>query len=162
MLQDPFIYYGSIKDNIRLKDQSISDEAIVKACEFTQANTFIKDYDDSYDHLVIEGGAGMSSGQKQLLAFARTIVRDPKILILDEATASIDTETERYIQEGLKNIQKGRTTLAIAHRLSTIKDAHQILVLDKGEIVERGNHDELIALKGKYYEMYELQKNTAQ
>ena len=105
----------------------------------------------------MERGASFSSGEKQLLSFASTIVKDPKILILDEATANIDTETEVLIQEGLNRMREGRTTLAIAHRLSTIRDADQILVLEDGEIVERGPHDELIQLGGRYSEMYELQ-----
>ena len=106
---------------------------------------------------MVERGAGFSSGEKQLLSFASTIVKDPKILILDEATANIDTETESLIQEGLNRMREGRTTVAIAHRLSTIRDANQILVLEAGRIVERGTHDELVELGGRYKEMYELQ-----
>ena len=102
----------------------------------------------------------MSQGQRQLISFARTLVTDPKILVLDEATANVDTETEALIQEGLKQLRKGRTTLAIAHRLSTIADANQIIVLDKGRIVERGTHQELLAKKGYYYNLYTLQNNT--
>lgn len=161
VLQDPFMYYGSIKDNIRLKDQSIGDHQIIEACKFVQADHFIEDLSDRYDHKVIERGASFSSGQKQLLAFARTIVKDPKILVLDEATANIDTETEALIQEGLERIRRGRTTIAIAHRLSTIKDANHILVLDQGNIVERGSHEELIEKKGIYYSMYLLQQSEA-
>lgn len=158
VLQDPFIYYGSIIDNVRLLNEDITKEDVIKACKFVQADSFIEELPDKYDHQVVERGADFSSGQKQLLAFARTIVTNPKILILDEATANIDTETESLIQESLKKITEGRTTIAVAHRLSTIKDAHQILVLDHGKIVERGNHQELIALKGIYYQMYELQR----
>ena len=160
VLQDPFIYFGSIKDNVRLLDESISDEAIVKACEFVKADRFINALDQKYDHEVIEQGAAFSTGQKQLLAFARAIVTDPKILILDEATANIDSETEGLIQEGLEKIRRGRTTLMIAHRLSTIKDANQIIVLNEGHIVEAGNHESLMAQKGIYHDMIELQKNT--
>lgn len=162
VLQDPFLFYGSINDNVRLKNSSISDRQIQEACEFVQANTFIDQLSDTYKHQVIERGAAFSTGQKQLLAFARTIVTDPKILILDEATANIDTETENLIQEGLDKIRKGRTSIAIAHRLSTIKDANMILVLDKGKIVERGTHSELIKQKGIYYAMYQLQKSEEQ
>lgn len=158
VLQDPFIYFGTIKDNIRLLNTDISDDQVIEAAEFVQADSFINQLSDTYDHQVVERGAAFSSGQKQLLAFARTIVTNPKILILDEATANIDTETESLIQESLNKITKGRTTIAIAHRLSTIKDASQILVLQNGSIIERGNHLSLIDQKGLYYQMYQLQK----
>lgn len=157
VLQDSFLYYGTIADNIRLKNADITDEQIRAAAEFVQADRFIETFSEGYEHKVVERGAAFSQGQKQLLSFARTIVTDPKILVLDEATASIDTETEHLIQEGLVRIRQGRTTLAIAHRLSTIRDAEQILVLDHGQIVERGTHDELIAQRGIYFSMYELQ-----
>lgn len=157
VLQDSFMFYGTIKDNIRLLDDSISDRQIVEAAEFVQANRFIEKLPDKYNHKVVERGAGFSSGEKQLLSFASTIVKDPKILILDEATANIDTETEILIQEGLNRMREGRTTVAIAHRLSTIRDADQILVLEAGEIIERGTHDELVQMGGRYNEMYELQ-----
>lgn len=159
VLQDAFMFYGDIKSNIRLLDESITDEQIREAAEFVQADKFINTLPEKYNAKVIERGASYSSGQRQLISFARTIVTDPKILVLDEATANIDTETESLIQEGLSRMRKGRTTLAIAHRLSTIRDANLILVLDKGEIVERGTHDELIALGGLYYDMYRLQQN---
>lgn len=157
VLQDSFMFYGTVKDNIRLLDESITDREIVEAAKFVQADQFIEDLPDKYDHRVVEHGAGFSSGEKQLLSFASTIVKDPKILVLDEATANIDTETEILIQEGLSKMREGRTTVAIAHRLSTIRDADQILVLDAGRIVERGTHEELIELGGRYSEMYELQ-----
>ncbi|WP_028273597.1 ABC transporter ATP-binding protein [Atopococcus tabaci] len=157
VLQDSFLFYGTIKDNIRLKDDSISDKEIVDAARFVQADQFIEQLPDKYDARVVERGAGYSSGQKQLISFARTIVKDPKILILDEATANIDTETEALIQAGLAKMRRGRTTIAIAHRLSTIRDADLILVLDKGKIIERGTHDELIGKGGVYKDMYELQ-----
>ena len=157
VLQDSFMFYGTIKDNIRLLDESITDQEIIKAAEFVQADKFINQLSGKYDHQVVERGAGFSSGEKQLISFASTIVKDPKILILDEATANIDTETEVLIQEGLNRMREGRTTVAIAHRLSTIRDADQILVLENGEIKERGNHNELIALGGRYEEMYRLQ-----
>lgn len=158
VLQDPFIYYGSVADNIRLLNDKITDEEVIAAAEFVQADTFITSLAGSYQHQVTERGSSFSSGQKQLLAFARTIVTDPKILILDEATANIDTETEALIQDSLQKIAKGRTTIAIAHRLSTIKDANQILVLEDGKIIESGKHDELLNLKGVYNQMYQLQK----
>ncbi len=157
VLQDSFMFYGTIKDNIRLLDDSITDREIIDAAKFVQADRFIEKLPNQYDHKVVERGAGFSSGEKQLLSFASTIVKDPKILILDEATANIDTETESLIQEGLNRMRAGRTTVAIAHRLSTIRDADQILVLESGEIVERGNHEALIELGGRYNEMYELQ-----
>lgn len=157
VLQDSFMFYGTINDNIRLLDDSITDREIIDAAKFVQADQFIEKLPNQYNHKVVERGAGFSSGEKQLLSFASTIVRDPKILILDEATANIDTETESLIQEGLSRMRAGRTTVAIAHRLSTIRDADQILVLESGEIVERGNHEALIELGGRYNEMYELQ-----
>lgn len=157
VLQDSFMFYGTIKDNIRLLDDSITDRQIVEAAEFVQADKFINKLPGKYNHKVVERGASFSSGEKQLLSFASTIVKDPKILILDEATANIDTETENLIQEGLNRMREGRTTVAIAHRLSTIRDANQILVLEAGRIVERGTHDELVELGGRYKEMYELQ-----
>lgn len=157
VLQDSFMFYGSIKDNIRLLDQSITDQEIMEAAEFVQADRFINELSEGYNHRVTERGASFSSGERQLISFASTIVKDPKILILDEATANIDTETEVLIQKGLNRMRAGRTTVAIAHRLSTIRDADQILVLENGYIVERGNHERLILENGRYKEMYELQ-----
>jgi ATP-binding cassette, subfamily B, multidrug efflux pump len=157
VLQDPFLFYGTIKDNIRMYNHSLTDEQIVKAARYVQADVFIEKLPDKYDHQVVERGATFSSGQRQLISFARTIAANPKILVLDEATANIDTETEGAIQEALSKMRKGRTTIAIAHRLSTIQDADQILVLHRGEIVERGTHQELLAQKGLYYKMYLLQ-----
>lgn len=157
VLQDAFMFYGTIEGNIRLFNQSISDEEIQAAAKFVQIDQFIRNMNNGYRTKVLEGGAGLSSGQKQLISFARTIVTQPKILVLDEATATIDSETEQLIQEGLLKMQEGRTTIAIAHRLSTIKHADNILVLDKGVIVERGTHDELLSEKGIYSDMYKLQ-----
>ncbi|MFR1799587.1 MAG: ABC transporter ATP-binding protein [Enterococcus casseliflavus] len=157
VLQDAFMFYGDIADNIRLLNQDIREEQIEAAAKFVQADAFIQKLPGKYHAKVIERGASYSSGQRQLISFARTMVTDPKVLVLDEATANIDTETEGLIQEGLANMRQGRTTIAIAHRLSTIRDAELILVLDKGSIVERGTHDELLAQKGLYADMYRLQ-----
>jgi len=157
VLQDAFMFYGDIADNIRLLNKNITEEEIIAAAKFVQADKFIEQLPGDYHAKVIERGASYSSGQRQLISFARTMVTQPKILVLDEATANIDTETEGYIQEGLANMRQGRTTIAIAHRLSTIRDADLILVLDKGKIVERGNHDELIQQNGLYSDMYKLQ-----
>ena len=157
VLQDPFMFYGTIADNIRLLNPDITDEEMINAAKFVQADQFIEELDGDYQAKVIEKGAAYSSGQRQLISFARTVVTNPKILILDEATANIDTETESHIQQGLQNMRQNRTTIAIAHRLSTIRDADLILVLDKGRIVERGNHEELLAKDGLYAQMYALQ-----
>lgn len=157
VLQDAFMFYGDISDNIRLLNKNITDEEIEEAAKFVQADKFIQQLDGGYHAKVIERGASYSSGQRQLISFARTMVTKPKILVLDEATANIDTETEGLIQEGLANMRQGRTTIAIAHRLSTIRDANLILVLDRGNIVERGTHEELLAHGGLYSDMYKLQ-----
>jgi ATP-binding cassette, subfamily B, multidrug efflux pump len=157
VLQDPFLFYGTIKDNIKMYANDLTEDEVIKAARFVQAHPFIEKLPEQYDHQVVERGATFSSGQRQLIAFARTMALNPKILVLDEATANIDTETEEAIQEALAKMRKGRTTIAIAHRLSTIQDAEQILVLHRGEIVERGNHQELLAKKGLYYKMYLLQ-----
>jgi ATP-binding cassette, subfamily B, multidrug efflux pump len=157
VLQDPFLFYGTIKDNIRLHNDAISDEAVMAAARFVQAHSFIEKLEDGFDHKVVERGATFSSGQRQLLAFARTIAANPKILVLDEATANIDTETEEEIQKALEVMRKGRTTIAIAHRLSTIQDADLILVLHHGEITERGTHQSLLAQRGLYHKMFLLQ-----
>lgn len=150
VLQDLFINYGTIINNVRLLNENISEEDVIKACEFVQAGSFIEEFPEKYHHQVVERGAAFSSGQKQLLDFARTIVTNPKILIFDEATANIDTETESLIQEGLTRIRQGQTTVAIAHRLSTIKDSNLILVMCNRKIVERGTQDELIEQAGIY------------
>ncbi|MGC6768598.1 ABC transporter ATP-binding protein [Enterococcus sp. LJL51] len=159
VLQDAFMFYGDIAGNIRMLNKNISDEKIEEAARFVQADKFIETLPNQYHAKVIERGASYSSGQRQLISFARTMVTDPKILVLDEATANIDTETEGLIQEGLANMRQGRTTIAIAHRLSTIRDANLILVLEKGHIVEQGNHEELLKLEGLYADMYKLQNS---
>jgi len=160
VLQDPFLFVGTIKDNLRLHNPDITDHDIEEAAKFVQADSFIKKLEGGYDFQVVERGSTFSSGQRQLLAFARAIVTNPKILVLDEATANIDTETEEEIQKALEKMRRGRTTIAIAHRLSTIQDANLILVLHQGEIIERGTHKELLAQKGLYYKMYLLQNGS--
>ncbi|WP_411747938.1 ABC transporter ATP-binding protein [Psychrobacillus psychrotolerans] len=162
VLQDPFLFYGDIESNIRLHASDMKDSAVQEAAEFVQANNFIEKLPNAYKQKVTERGSTFSSGQRQLVAFARTIATNPKILVLDEATANIDTETEVAIQSSLEKMRKGRTTIAIAHRLSTIQDAELILVLHHGEIVERGTHQELLNQKGLYHKMYLLQNNVVE
>lgn len=157
VLQDPFIFYGTIESNIKLYHPTMTFEQVKAAGEFVRADSFIEKLPGKYHHKVLEKGSTFSSGERQLIAFARTIAVEPKILILDEATANIDSETEEEIQKSLNVMRKGRTTLAIAHRLSTIQDADLILVLNKGEIVERGTHEELLESEGIYHKMYLLQ-----
>ena len=157
VLQEPFLYHGTVESNIKMYNESLTREDVIEAAKFVDAHNFIDKLEDKYDSLVTERGSTFSSGERQLLTFARTIASKPKILILDEATANIDSETEELIQHSLEKMRKGRTTIAIAHRLSTIQDSSCIYVLDKGEIIESGTHDELIALKGNYYKMYQLQ-----
>ena len=157
MLQDVFLFSGSIRDNITLHDTSYKDEEIMKVCEYVNADSFINKLPKKLDEEVIERGENFSQGQRQLLSFARTVLADPQILILDEATANIDTETEVLIQESLEKIKNIGTMLVVAHRLSTIQHADQIMVLQRGEILEHGNHQELLAKHGYYYKLYKLQ-----
>ena len=157
VLQDPFLYHGTVESNIKMYNEELTREDVIEAAKFVDAHNFIDKLEDKYDSIVTERGSTFSSGERQLLTFARTIASKPKILILDEATANIDSETEELIQNSLEKMRKGRTTIAIAHRLSTIQDSNCIYVLDKGEIIESGTHEELIAHKGNYYRMYQLQ-----
>lgn len=156
VLQDPFLYHGTIASNIRMY-QDISDQEVKAAAEFVDADQFIQKLPNQYDAKVTERGSSFSTGQRQLLAFARTVASKPKILILDEATANIDSATEKIVQRSLAKMRQGRTTIAIAHRLSTIQDANCIYVLDKGKIIESGRHEELLEKQGTYYKMYQLQ-----
>ena len=156
VLQEPFLYHGTVASNIQMY-QDISQDDIIEAARFVDAAPFIEKLPNGYQQLVTERGSSFSTGQRQLLAFARTMASQPKILILDEATANIDSETEQTVQHSLEKMRKGRTTIAIAHRLSTIQDADCIYVLDKGKIIESGSHEELLALRGTYHRMYELQ-----
>ncbi|WP_233713618.1 ABC transporter ATP-binding protein [Lederbergia citri] len=158
VLQDPYLFTGTIASNVSLNDPKITREKVEEALKAVGADRVLKNLEKGIDEPVVEKGSTLSSGQRQLISFARALAFDPAILILDEATSSIDTETETIIQEAMDVLKKGRTTFIIAHRLSTIKNADQILVLDRGTIVERGNHEELMEKKGKYYQMYQLQQ----
>ena len=157
MLQDVFLFSGTIRNNITLYDDSFTDEQIAQTCEYVNADKFINKLDKKYDEEVIERGENFSQGQRQLLSFARTILHKPQILILDEATANIDTETEVLIQESLEKMKNIGTMLVVAHRLSTIQKADQIIVLQNGEIAERGNHQQLLKNHGYYFKLNKLQ-----
>ena len=157
MLQDVFLFSGKIRDNITIYDNKYSDEEIYDACKYVNCDRLIDKYPDKLDHLVEERGANYSSGERQLISFARTILTKPNIMILDEATANIDTETEKVIQDSLDKMMNVGTMLIVAHRLSTIQHADKIIVLNHGEIIEEGNHQELLKKKGMYYALYELQ-----
>ncbi len=157
MTQDNFLFSGTIKDNIRYGKLNATDEEIIAAAKAVNAHDFIMKLEKGYDTEISERGARLSIGQRQLLAFARTMVSEPRILILDEATSSIDTHTEILVQQGIEELLKGRTSFVIAHRLSTIKKADKIFVVDKGKICEAGNHEELMERKGAYYELYQAQ-----
>ena len=154
MMQDSFIFSGSIRDNIRYGNQDATDADVIKAAKVVCAHDFIMEMENGYMTQVNERGSRLSAGQRQLISFARALLADPKILILDEATSSIDTETEILLQQGLNHLLKGRTSFIIAHRLSTIKNASCILYVDKGNILEMGTHEELLALKGEYSRLY--------
>ena len=154
MMQDSFIFSGTIMDNIRYGNKTATDEAVIRAAKTVCAHDFIMEMEHGYYTEVNERGSRLSAGQRQLISFARALLADPKILILDEATSSIDTETELLLQKGLNELLKGRTSFIIAHRLSTIKNANCILYVDKGDILERGSHEELLAMKGEYYKLY--------
>ena len=152
--QDVYLFTGTIMDNIRYGNLEASDEEVIEAAKKANAHDFIMEMENGYKTQVNERGSRLSAGQRQLISFARALLADPKILILDEATSSIDTETELLLQKGLNELLKGRTSFIIAHRLSTIKNADCILYVDKGDILERGNHDALMEQKGEYYKLY--------
>ena len=157
MLQDVFLFSGTIKDNITLHDDSFTQEEVEDACRYVSADTFIERLPDKYEEEIIEKGENLSQGQRQLLSFARTVIHKPQILILDEATANIDTETEVLIQQSLEKMKSIGTMLVVAHRLSTIQHADQIIVLQNGRIVEKGDHQQLLKNRGYYYKLYQIQ-----
>jgi subfamily B ATP-binding cassette protein MsbA len=157
VLQDSFLFDGSIHDNIAFSRPNATEEDIMEACRIAHVDEFAGRFPDKYSTVIGERGVKLSGGQKQRVSIARAVLADPRILILDEATSSLDSESEAYIQQGLKYLMEGRTTFVIAHRLSTIRQADQILVVEAGKIVERGRHDELLALQGRYYELYTRQ-----
>ena len=157
MLQDVFLFSGTIRSNIILGLENVDDAEIMKSCEYVNADKFINKLEGGLDEVVRERGNNFSAGQRQLLSFARTIIHKPSVMILDEATANIDTETEVLIQDSLEKMMNIGTMLMVAHRLSTIQHADNIIVLSHGEIIEQGNHAELLKQKGKYYQLYNLQ-----
>ncbi|MBP1743812.1 MAG: ABC-type multidrug transport system, ATPase and permease component [Firmicutes bacterium] len=161
VLQETYLFSGTIKDNIKYGNPAATDEEVVKAAQIANAHRFISRMPDGYDTVLSESGSNLSQGQKQLLAIARAVLVNPSILILDEATSSVDTRTEFNIQKAMLNIMRGRTSFIIAHRLSTIRDADTIIVIDNGEIAERGNHESLLQQKGVYYRLYFSQLTKA-
>ena len=162
MLQDVFLFSGDIRSNILLRSEGISDEEVMEACRYVNADSFINKLESGLDEVVRERGNNFSAGQRQLLSFARTIIHKPRVMILDEATANIDTETEILIQDSLEKMKNIGTMLIVAHRLSTIQHADNIILLSNGQILEQGNHQELLKLKGRYYQLYTLQYQKQQ
>jgi ATP-binding cassette subfamily B protein len=154
VLQDTHLFTGSVMDNIRYGRLDATDEECIDAAKLANAHGFISRLPEGYDTMLTGDGANLSQGQRQLLAIARAAVADPPVLILDEATSSIDTRTEELVQKGMDSLMKGRTTFVIAHRLSTVRNSDCIMVLEQGRIIERGTHDQLIEEKGKYYQLY--------
>lgn len=154
VLQDTHLFTASVKDNIRYGKLDATDEEVIAAAKLANADSFIERLPQGYDTILTGDGANLSQGQRQLLSIARAAIADPPVLILDEATSSIDTRTEKIVQEGMDRLMNGRTTFVIAHRLSTIKNSDCIMVLEQGRIIERGSHDDLIEEKGRYYQLY--------
>ena len=154
VLQDTHLFTGTIEDNIKYGNLDATHEDVVKAAKIANAHSFIENLPDGYNTMLTGDGSNLSQGQRQLLSIARAAVADPPVLILDEATSSIDTRTEKQIEKGMDALMEGRTVFVIAHRLSTVRNANAIMVLEKGRIIERGDHDDLIEQKGKYYQLY--------
>ena len=154
VLQDTHLFTGTIRENIRYGRLDATDAEVEQAAKMASAHSFIMRLPDGYDTMLEGDGANLSQGQRQLLAIARAAIADPPVLILDEATSSIDTRTEKIVQDGMDKLMAGRTTFVIAHRLSTVKNSDCIIVLEQGRVIERGNHDKLMEEKGKYYQLY--------
>jgi ATP-binding cassette subfamily B protein len=162
VLQEPFLFFGTIAENIAYGKPDASRADIIAAARAAHAHEFILRLPQAYDSMVGERGQGLSGGERQRISIARALLIDPRILILDEATSSVDSETEKEIQKALDNLVKGRTTIAIAHRLSTLQKADRLVVLDRGQVVEVGPHDELMARQGAYYRLYQAQARNAE
>ena len=154
VLQDTHLFTGTVKENIRYGRLDATDEEVETAARLTNADGFIRRLPQGYDTMLKGDGANLSQGQRQLLAIARAAIADPPVLILDEATSSIDTRTEALVEKGMDKLMHGRTVFVIAHRLSTVRNADAIIVMENGEVIERGSHDDLIAKHGKYYQLY--------
>jgi ATP-binding cassette subfamily B protein len=158
VLQDVFLFSGTVEDNVRLLGDEVTKEKMYEAAASIGADEFIERLPNGYDYDVMERGSSLSVGQRQLVSFVRALAFDPKVLILDEATSSVDSETEHLIQNAISKLMHGRTSIVIAHRLSTIRNADQILVLDKGKVIELGSHDQLVKKGGAYLQLLENQK----
>ena len=154
VLQDVNLFTGTIRENIRYGNENASDEEVIEAAKLANAHNFIIHLPQGYDTMIDGNGGSLSQGQKQLISIARAALNNPPVMILDEATSSIDTRTEKIVQDGMDKLMEGRTVFVIAHRLSTVRNSKAIIVLDHGEIIERGNHEDLIAQKGVYYRLY--------